>query len=264
MERHFEPLFLPKSPLVFTLGTIHYDPVLAINKYIPDIQEDLRKNGFPKFRERTVKRRIVSIDEQKIELASVKQWEFYDPQNMTSVLVDQESVGVQTTNYTTYEAFEKLLRLALLSVASRIGVNDVNRCGLRYVDVVDQPDEGSITDWIHSHLLGFQQLDGFSQVHNHTATQLKGDADTTLIVKTTLAPLGIVLPPDLLPCDLGFRANPRKERPFVILDLDHFSESQFGYELDLTLAQLGMLHDGLDRAFRASVTVQAIEQWKQA
>lgn len=251
--------------MVFTPGIVRFDPVLAIEKYIPEIQEDLRKNGFPKLRERIAHRHLVRLGEQEgLELRIVKQWEFSNSANQTSVLVDQESVGVETTHYSTYKNFDELLRLALQIGTDRLEVGDILRCGLRYVDAVDQPPEGGFGAWIREDLLGFKNLDGFEQAHSHSVTQLQSGQGTTLLVKATLTPQGIVLPPDLLPCDLAFRTHPVRNQPFVLMDFDHYSESPFPYDRVAALTHLATLHDGLDRAFRAAVTPYAIEQWKKA
>lgn len=263
MKRSLDTLFLPQSPLVFTLGVVQFDPVLAIADYIAGIQEALRKKGFPKVRERTVTHRIVKTEGQELRAEFKKQWEFHNPENRTSILADQDTVAVQTTAYTTFESFHETLTLALSCVADHLEVNEVLRCGLRYIDVVDEPAEGDITDWVEPGVLGLPSLDGFSRHHSHSSTEMRGEDGTTMVVKATLVPKGIVLPPDLVPCDLAFSKKPVRDTPFVLLDLDHFSQKSFAYDQKTTLAHLTMLHNGLDHAFRSSVTSNAIEQWKQ-
>lgn len=263
MKRTLDPLFLPQSPLVFTLGLVQFDPVLAIGEYVAGIQESLRKNGFPKVRERMVTHKIVQTEGPELRVETKKQWEFHDPENRSSIMVDRETVFLQTTAYTTFEAFHETLALALECVADCLEVSEVLRCGLRYIDIVDQPPEGDITEWIDPGLLGLLGLAGFRRKHSHSTTELEGKEETTMVVKATLVPRGIVLPPDLMPCDLAFAKKPVRETPFVLLDFDHFSRQAFSYDRDATLKHVSMLHDGVDRVFRSSVTSEAIEQWKK-
>lgn len=263
MQRKREALFLPQSPLVFVLGAVQFDPVLAIEGYVPDIQESLRKNGFPKVRTRILPHRIVKAEDDKLRAEVKKQWEFHDPTNRTSILVDQDAVVVQTTAYRTYERLHGLFDLALATVADHLEVNEVLRCGLRYIDIVDCPSDGSIADWVQPQLLGMAGFEGFKRQLGHSTTELEGADGSSVRIRASLLPKGIILPPDLIPCELEFTTNPFRENPFVMLDFDHFSQTHFPYERQATLDHLSMLHDGVDLAFRSSVTPHALEQWKQ-
>lgn len=264
MDRTHEPLFLPRSPLVFTLGVVQFDPVLAVANYIPDIQESLRKSGYPKLRERMITHKFVKTEGDEMRAEMKKQWEFHDTVNRTSILVDQDGVAVQTTAYSTYEKFEKLLTLALECVADRLQVSEILRCGLRYIDIVETPERGDIAEWVDPALLGLPKLEGFKKRHSDSTTELEGKGGSTIRVRASQTPKGVVLPPDLLPCDLAFGKKPVRDTPFVLLDLDHFSLKHFAYEQAATLKHLSTLHDGLDLAFRTTVTPNAIEQWKKA
>lgn len=263
MKRNREALFLPQSPLVFTLGVVQFDPVLAVANYIPEIQESLRKQGFPKVRKRTITHRIVPTENSRLQTESKDQWEFHNPSNRTSIMVDQDAVIVQTTEYSTYEKFHKYFELALSCAVDRLAVAEVLRCGLRYIDIVDVSEKDNISNWVRPELLGMSTLDGFQRKHSHSTTELSNKDGSTLRIRATLVPHGIILPPDLLPCDLEFMTNPVRKEPFVLLDLDHFSLTSFSYKQKTTLEHLTALHDGLDLAFRKSVTSNAIEQWKK-
>lgn len=261
MKRSEEPLFLENSPLVFTLGVVQFDPVLIVAKHIPEIQESFRKKGYPKIRERTITHRISHGEGGELHTDVKKQWEFYNEENRTSVIVDQDSVIVQTTDYSTYEAFQQIITLALECAANLMGVSQVIRCGLRYIDIIEN-GEDSLDKWINVNLLGFPDIDGFARNHSHSSTELTGKDSSTLLVRCSAVPRGVVLPPDLIPCDIAFKEKPVRDIPFALLDLDHFSLKNFDYDLSTTIQRLSMLHDGLDLAFRESVTSHALKQWK--
>ena len=263
MQRKQNALFLPQSPLVFVLGAVQFDPVLAVEGYIPDIQESLRKNGFPKVRTRMLPHQIVKTEDDKLRAEVKKQWEFHDSTNRTSILVDQDAVVVQTTAYSTYEHLHELFELALTTVADHLEVNEVLRCGLRYIDVVDCPSDGSIDDWVKPELLGMAGFEGFKRQLGHSTTELVSPDGSTVRIRASLLQEGIILPPDLLPCELVFTKKPVRSEAFVMLDFDHFSSISLPYDRQATLTHLSMLHDGVDSAFRSSVTHQALEQWKQ-
>ena len=263
MQRKRKALFLPQSPLVFVLGAVQFDPVLAVEDYIPHIQESLRKNGFPKVRIRMQPHRIVKTEDSKLLTETKKQWEFNDSINRTSILVDQDAVLVQTTAYSTYDELHELFGLALSTVADHLEVNEVLRCGLRYIDIVNCPTEGEISDWVQPELLGMAGFEGFSRQLGHSTTELVSKGGSMVRIRASLLQEGVILPPDLLPCELGFTKKPVRNEPFVMLDFDHFSMISFPYDRQATLDHLSMLHDGVDLAFRNSVTPHALEQWKQ-
>lgn len=263
MHRNRPALTLLQSPLVFVLGAVRFDPILAVGDYIPIIQESLRKNGFPKVRTRMLPHRIVKTEDSKLRAEAKMQWEFHDSGNRTSILVDQDAVVVQTSAYSTYERLHELFDLALGSVAEHLEVNEILRCGLRYIDVVDFPSDGEIANWIQPELLGMAGFDGFERKIGHSTTELEGSGGSTVRIRASLLPEGVILPPDLIPCELAFTKNPLRENPFVMLDFDHFSQNHFAYDRQATLDHLSMLHDGVDLAFRSSVTPHALDQWKQ-
>jgi uncharacterized protein (TIGR04255 family) len=262
VERSHTALFLSNSPLVFTLAKIQFDPVLAVEKYLPDIQEELRNNGFPKLRERRIAGKIEKQDDNTIAIRHLKQWEFHNQKNDTSILLDQEGLGIQTTNYSTFEEFSKLIELALKHVAERLGIGDILRCGLRYIDAVDHPENESLDLWVSGNLLGFPDMEGFRRRGSHSMTELEGTTGTSLSVRCSWIQQGIVLPPELLPCDLAFQKNPMRETPFALIDLDHSSSQAFPYDFKKTMKQLSLLHDSLDLAFRESVTPHALNTWQ--
>ena len=208
--------------------------------------------------------RIVKTEDSKLLAEAKKQWEFHDSANRTSILVDHDAVVVQTTSYSTYERLHELFELALSLVADRLEVSEILRCGLRYIDIVDCPAEGTIADWVQPELLGLSGFQGFARQLGHSTTELEGPGGSKVRIRASLLSEGVILPPDLIPCELGFTQNPMRENPFVMLDLDHFSQSPFPYERQATLDHLSMLHDGVDLAFRSSVTSHALEQWKKS
>ena len=47
MKRTHPPLRLPGSPLIYVVAQVNISAVVAIERYVPEIQERLRKSGFP-------------------------------------------------------------------------------------------------------------------------------------------------------------------------------------------------------------------------
>ena len=52
--------------------------------------------------------------------------------------------------------------------------------------------------------------------------------------------------------------------PFSLLDLDHFSTREFEFSVEEVNACFSALHIHQTKAFEASVTTDALEEWKQS
>ena len=56
MPRKEPALKLERSPLVFVLSQVRFPAVLKIEDHVPDIQEALRKLGFPRYSKEDIQR----------------------------------------------------------------------------------------------------------------------------------------------------------------------------------------------------------------
>ena len=136
---------LSNQPLVLVLGQVRFSPVRQMSDYIPAIQEEFRRYGFPIERAGKVQQLILGpAGGVPVQVVEEQRWEYRTRDETWSILVMQDCVVLQTTAYGRFEDFADKLRHALGTVLAktehdRLGV--VQRVGLRYVDVV-QPREG--------------------------------------------------------------------------------------------------------------------------
>ncbi len=266
MRRTLPPLYLPGSPLVAVLAQIRFSPIAAMGKYVPAIQDVLRRKGFPRFREELVEEVgwvVRTADGNPvIDSTTQKRWEFTNTGNTWSIRLAPDSVTLATTEYVTYEnPFEEHLSIALDAIHDNATLGLVTRFGLRYVDLI-QPDDGyDFRDYLDERLLGLP-ADELGMLDSFPFTQMRGPTDAGFMtLRCVFLNSGDVLPPDLTGLTLRLNQSAAAGTKVALLDLDHTRHEEQEYDRDQLLESLALLHDRLDIAFRQSVTPEALERW---
>jgi len=262
LKRTLEPLVLSKTPLIFVLAQIRVAPIAQIEACLPDIQEVLRHKGFPglvkrKFRIQNPASEGPDSTEDRI------QWEFINNARTRSVLIDDGSLVLQSTDYESGEEFLDALGAALQTFGEIAEPTDLVRIGLRYVDLI-KPIGGQGLDALVAPALRpeAQALPGASIFHLWESLRQTSE-NTRLRVRYTEAAQGFAFPQDLGPIlSLKLRHPPMQQDPFGLLDCDHFDERASSFDIADILERTGALHDVIDQSFRSLVTPEALTLWK--
>lgn len=260
MQRSIPSLSLSKPPLALVLAQVRMSPVEAMASYIPAIQDRLRKSGFPEYKEQTIEEELISGG-QRVTQQVMRQWEFADRSNTTSVLVRADSITIQTTAYTSFENFEGTLRLAFQTVHEEVGLGQVHRYGLRYVNVIRPGSEPDFAEWIQPYLLGHPNLPGGDRVGSFSETVFYGISSNRLVARCMTLHSGLPIPADLHPCSLDLPFSIPLLEPFVTLDNDHGAVQPEDFDVEGAVKAIAALHELLDLTFRTSVTDSALAKW---
>lgn len=261
VKRTLEPLSLSKTPLIFVLVQIRVAPITQIERFLPDIQENLRHKGYPGLFKRNFR-----IEQTGPGGASTKeeriQWEFTNPERTRSILVDDGSLVLQTTAYDSGENFLQSLKTGLEAFDEFASPTDLQRIGLRYVDLIKPMGDCGLDDLVSPSLRPTAQLlPGKPVVHFWESLRQTSD-HTRLLVRYTEAIKGFAFPQDLGPVlGLVLRQEPAQKDLFGLLDVDHFDEKAATFATDDVLDRAADLHDVIDQSFRALVTERAISLW---
>jgi uncharacterized protein (TIGR04255 family) len=258
-------LHLPKSPLIFVLAQVRFSPVLTMKEKVPAIQEAMRKQGYPGFQTRKIEvETFVTGASAPAKVDVREQWEFLNKERTESVLVDRESVVLQTTRYPTFEEYLGKLAIALKTVQEHAEPNLMLRLGLRYVDLISPSDPHELGYYVKSELRGMPFSDLGKKRAMMSESIVETDTRSKLVVRYVEGSSGFAFPPDLMPVSLAFTRNPVQKSPFGLLDFDHFTEESMDYNVETVLARAWSLHRVLEKAFKASVTVCAFKEWGEA
>ena len=244
------------------LAQVRISHVAKMGDYIDDVQERLRRSGFPRFEEGRAHEILLRPGLQP-EIREHTRWEFQNKERSAAIIVMQNAIVLHTNSYDTFDQFAKSLRLALEVIGDAAKPALVERLGLRYVDLI-RPDAGeSWTAYLKQGLHGLQPesigMTGGLQRHETIGTTKAGQ----LVIRCVQSTDGAFLPADMLPSTLDYsRVTVIPGELVTLLDLDHFSPATRDFDVDQVMIAMWELHENLDVSFREAVTEHALIKWE--
>jgi uncharacterized protein (TIGR04255 family) len=256
---------LNNAPLVLALAQVVTSAVLKIDEFIPDIQEQLRKSGYPIFRpDQTQQFSFNPGINPQITLASTPQWTFLSKDSREAIVVNSNSIVFQTTAYEKFDVFVKRLENILNDISNITEVALYERLGLRFVNLIRKNPGESFEGYLNSGLLGLsprelQFDDILGRSHQMTGKTKMG----LLNVKLLQTKDGTFLTPDLDPGHLSFPQKLLPGEEVGILDFDHIyllTEPQ-SFVADEISKKMYELHQHIEFVFIKAVTKEALTKW---
>jgi uncharacterized protein (TIGR04255 family) len=254
---------LSNSPLLLVVAQVRFSSVLQMAKFIPEIQERLRGQGFPKFR--PAQQQNLQIGPPGTPLANQSPtllWEFLDRDDRKSIVVETDSVAFIATDYSVFESFRYGLEIALSAVSDVAKPNLRERIGLRYVNLVIPRSGKHISDYIGTELLGMSPPQLSVKPVNYGSVMLSQSEVGTFVFRCTCPMQGPTIPPDVRLLGLKTDKPLSLESEFCVLDFDHFNEGTKDFDVGSILSDFDQLHDLLDRSFRLAVKKEALQEWE--
>lgn len=260
-QRSLPPLRLSKSPLVLVLCQVRLAAVRSMREFIPQIQDRLRRAGFPI--DVSGEAQDIAVEGNQMGFRRTPHWEFRTKDERWSIIVREQAVVVQTSAYENFETFLERLHLATETVSEVVKSLVIERIGLRYVDMILPGDGESWRDYVREGLHGVQNSivrDDSSEIF--TQLTCRTGENSRLILRVAQNRQGMVLPPDLLAHAPALGETPPEGVLVTLLDLDHFLENRVDYSGDGVDSMAWQLHDPLDILFRDTVTPRALKAWQ--
>jgi uncharacterized protein (TIGR04255 family) len=242
--------------------------------YIPAIQDNLRRLGYPLFSPQ--KTLSLEIGPESVNRMEQTQWRFEQADRRSSVIVDGGQILLQTSSYDIFEQFiAEYLRVfsAIMAETEHLRFGVIQRLGLRYVDQVFKQDAAdSIDSYLRPELQGMSSPSFSDPVKRYAIavsgkTALRSDQTGKMVIRVTRDKNenGIDLPPDV------FEGSPERTRriaagdEYALIDMDHFWEGGIGpgFDIDAIEELFYRLHDKVIEALHGSVvTVEGIKKWE--
>ncbi|WP_312180834.1 TIGR04255 family protein [Arthrobacter sp.] len=250
---------LERSPLVVVLTEIRFAPILTMASFVPAIQDELRRQGYPGFTASAIQQFQFSMAGSEPVIQSTPRWVFTSKDNDEIVSLTYEAISMQTTSYDDFEAFLEGVRKVVAVIESIAAPSFADRVGLRYVDAV--PNIGdSMADYFNETVLTFSAADlGVNSIlfnqHIIAATD-KGHLQIRMS-QVEDAPL---LPPDLNTPELAPIAAARTG-VHAIFDVDSADETRSDFTWETLEERLWGVHQHASSAFWKSITPQARKTW---
>ncbi len=258
------------APVFFTIAQARFNPILTLDSYAPQIQERLRKQGFPDAKKgflATINFNLNPVapteaSGQQIPMAQSTRYIFCNMAQTSGFILDQGALSFQTTAYDVFETFSADFLKGLRVVEEAVELSYLDRVGVRYLDAVFPKAGEALRDYLCSSVLGLTERLAGTVVHAFSETLVKRDG-TNVLSRVIIQDGAIGFPPDLQPMTLKLAERFRELRGcHAIVDTDGSFESREEFNLDSVRERLNLIHEEIDRAFRASVTENALKAWE--
>ncbi|MFT6915191.1 MAG: hypothetical protein ACJAWL_001494 [Motiliproteus sp.] len=257
---------LSKAPLVYVVGMVQTQPLANLLRYIPQIQDTLRKL-YPDYKQQSLQDVQIHVSPEGVtqsENTANIRYVFTSVDKKWGVAIQSNRIFLHTTAYAGFEDFSKRL-LEFLDIYSEIVALDYYQgIGIRYIDLISPTDEHQVSDILQDRFLPLA-LDDF-KTDAPTQGRLEFYNPTehgALIMRSHIMANQMTVPQDLLDLytPLG---EPQQVTNSVILDTDHCTQSNALIPFDsvTVVAIMDELHKAASHAFRKAVAPQALEDWR--
>lgn len=243
-----------------------------MGKYVDEIQDRLRQEGYPLFNRHEVTQLTIPGPDQSGKSAQPQinqqtSWLLDNNDQTGGFILGPSNITYQTTNYDTHKEFIAELLRGLRAVHDVVKLDHVRRLGLRYLDAV-MPQDGEkleqyLVDGLHG--LNFHAERQFAMAESVFSTRVEPIIDEgTLVVRVyTRSNERLGFPPDLNPHRLVM--NPKFDmeipRDHAVIDTDHYSTGRMPMDWEDLEQQLLSLHQQVSDAFNAAATNHARTSW---
>ena len=255
---------LSNAPLVLVLTQVITSAVLKIGDFIPDIQEQLRKRGYPICRRDQTQQFEFSpsVNPQIIE-TSTTQWTFLSKDSREAIVVNQNSIVFQTTKYDKFDNFGEHLKVILSDISEITKVALYEQLGLRYVNLIRKNPGESFEKYLVRGLHGLSSEElRFDDILGRNYQMTGKTKMGVLHIKLRQTKEGIFLTPDLDPGHLNFPNKPPTGEDVSILDFDHiYLTIPQDFVVDEIHNKVCKLHQHIEYAFIKAVTQEALSEW---
>ena len=259
MKRTSPPFHLQRAPLIYVVAQAVFSEIVAMERFVPEIQENLRHKGFPRFLRGQVHEIALQADGSP-KFNAAERFEFQNKEASLGIVLQTKSVAVHTNRYSNYESLEEQLRTALMAVHRVVKISLAERLGLRYVNLVRLETGEKWSDYINPGLLG---LDASSIGVSGWTSRAEFIGPTqvgSLAIRYWQS--GQPIPPDLgISGTLSDSPVLPPGEIATTLDFDHFVQQSSDFVVSDVMSKFEQLHEQLDTVFAASVTPKALVRW---
>jgi uncharacterized protein (TIGR04255 family) len=258
------------APIYFALAQVRFNTILALDQYLPGIQDSLRKAGYPDFEKSLlgIINMTVGAERQNVPaLQPQPRYSFYDEARTSGFILDQSMMIFQTTDYDVFETFTQQFLKGIAMVHDSATLNYSERIGIRCLDAIYPRDNETLGQYLVPSVMGiYDQLAPRELIHSYSEIRTK-QGNTMLVSRAVVRHQeqegNVAFPPDLLPMEIKVSEKFRKIKGlYAIIDTDSWLEEREKFDISGIKRRLDVLHHELRRSFDLMVTPHALEVWK--
>ncbi|SRR6266851_158538 len=255
---------MSKPPIFYIIGQVKFSPVLDMGKYVPKIQEELRKD-FPRFKEGSINAFQLQIDAgtPRPSFTQTPRWQFTRPDNMSGFLLGADNLTFHTTAYDTFEPFlECIMRgLDVVNRAASLGI--VESTAIRTLDAVVPEPGTKVQKYLKAEACGLSEDFG-GELRQSTVECVRDfPPDGALISRIAIVNGSLGIPMDLFPLALELKHEFKNLNTWhALVDNDRQHKGNFAFDIQKIRTSLSEVKKGVSEAFYHSVSDFAIERWR--
>jgi uncharacterized protein (TIGR04255 family) len=259
---------LRQAPVYFTLAQVRFNPLLALDSYVPKIQDQFRRVGYPDTKKgvlTTLNLNVGSLaggNTPQVPFSQATRYMFSNMRRTEGFILDQAALSLQTTDYDTFEKFAGTFLSGLRIVHEAVSLSYTDRIGVRYLDAIYPRTEEDLSEYLSQSVLGlYRKLNG-TLSHAFSETVIKNDFGA-VVARVILQDGEIGFPPDLQPMELQVSERFRNLRGVhALLDTDGSRENRDVFDLEAIERHLTTIHAAVIEAFKAIITERALKIWE--
>jgi len=248
-----------QAPVFYALAQIKFNWIEQMANYVGPLQDALRRQGYPDYREdHQLHMQVTPGPQWDVQRQEVKRWVFTDQAQQEGFILLKDTLIFQTARYSRFTTFKQAVLKGLEALHREVELAYVDRIGLRYLDAVLPSPAYPLEALLNPGLIGlYREVAGAPQ---HTVTETVSHVvGGTLVIRTLLSAQGVALPPDLQPMSLQLDARIAASQggEAAVLDSDYFVTQRQSFDAQAVERQLDASHDVIIEAFRMATTDQA-------
>ncbi len=254
------------APVFYTVAQLNFNKILGMEKFIPKIQERFRVLNFPDFQCETTVQVVLSESGKEPQASQSFRWSFRNSTRTEGYVLFPDAISYHVTSYETFADFSQRVLQGLQVVHQEVKLAYLQRIGLRYLDAVAPAEGRALEDYLTPGLLGNSASLIGKFKHSFAETRMETER-SCLISKAMVVEGGLPIPQEMHPLQLELPKRFRGLRgKNATLDNDCFSTERMSLESEFDeqafLDTLRHLKDGVNQAFRASITEFALKEWR--
>lgn len=257
------------APVFYVLAHVQFNAIPVMDRYAAEIADLLRRAGYPDIQDD--KQHVVSFgmamdgsSAQKVEQREVARWRISNREKTAGFLLLQDALIYHATQYQERGSFFNELLEGLKIVHGVVGLDFIERIGLRYLNAVMPAAGEAVSQYIQPEAQGLSGKFGGGLQHSMVETVARLPCGMLVSRAFTVMSQGDYppLPPELLPLPLVIQPRFSPCNGMVtVLDNDCFIENRIAFSIPVIEETLYKLREGIGLAFENTITSFAKEQW---
>lgn len=259
---------LKNAPVFLTAAQVTHNPVLALESFLPNLQERFRALGFPDYQLRQQQRFALSSelgDELQVKVDVSKQYAFSNFERTACFIVEPARIFFCVTNYDVFTVFRQQFIDGLELVHSVIKLDYFENVSMRMLDAI-VPDSRNLGFFLVPELLGLPNRiaePSWSVLHSGQESAFRSKSHQ-LKARTFIHNGRLALPPDIQMIKLALLPKFNGvDAVHAVLDSDATLQCREPFDVQKIGNSLLGLKNDLKLLFDISVTDAAKEEWNK-